>query len=439
MQESRDAVASLMKKMIKEVTMTNEKIRSPLLERAWTCMPEGIRQTISGEPIIPAIAAKAKAIAASNPEFIRSDQGQVVGIFPEKEVYYGPSAGLEELRDLVARFWTSAYRLKGKPGLPPPGLDRRNVAIVSGATEGLAIVMHLVAFQQNVGLMPLYWSNYKGIIRNAGGNPIVVELFDKDYKIKFKKVEQLIREREITSLLINFPNNPSGDVLTEEEISELADLARRLDLIIVSDEVYNFIRYKGEPQSMLAFAPERTVVISSASKEYLIPGARVGYILSADETFTDNWMSKMIRSFSSSPNVLGQRLLADILKDEVKDLENGLPPRMISEVKRELRERCGLILSILKEKGFALAGRDKDFPSGAISVLVRLPEEINVDDKTFVEKAMELKKFSAIPASVFGAPGCLRFGYAGMTRENIEKLSKNLQDVLDYFENSKRG
>jgi aspartate/methionine/tyrosine aminotransferase len=411
----------------------SSKFKSPLLKRAWSLMPEGIRQTAASEPIIPAIAARAKTIAASNPDFIRSDQGQVVGIFPEKEIFYGPSAGLEELRDLVARFWTNAYRLKGRPGLPPPGLDKRNVAIVSGATEGLAIVMHLVAFHQNVGLMPLYWSNYKGIIRNAGGNPVVVELFDKDYKINFKNVERIIKEKEITSLLINFPNNPSGDVLTNEEMAGLAELAERLNLILVADEVYNYIRYKGEPQSMLAFAPERTVVISSASKEYLIPGARVGYVLCADETFANSWMPKMIRSFSSSPNVLGQRVLMDILKEEVKDFENGRPPRIISEVKRELRERCDLIISILEKKGFTLAGRDQDFPSGAISVLVRLPEWIKVDDKTFVEKAMELGKFSAIPASVFGAPGCLRFGYAGMTKESIKRLPHSLEDVLNYF------
>jgi aspartate aminotransferase len=411
------------------------ELSSPLLRRVWSLMPEGIRQTVASEPVIPAIAARAKTIAASNPEFIRSDQGQVVGIFPEKEIFYGPSAGLEELRDLVARFWSAAYRLKGSPGLPPYGLDKRNVAIVSGATEGLAIVMHLVAFQQNVGLMPLYWSNYKGIIRNAGGNPIVIELFDKHYRIDFEKVERFIRENRITSLLINFPNNPSGDILTDEEMVKLAGLAGRLDLIIVSDEVYNFIRYKGEPQSMLAFAPERTVVISSASKEYLIPGARVGYVLCADETFTNSWMAKMIRSFSSSPNVLGQRILLDILKEEVKDFENGRPPRIISEVKRELRERCGLIISVLKDKGFTLAGRDEDFPSGAISVLVKLPDWIKADDKAFVEKAMELGKFSAIPASVFGAPRCLRFGYAGMPREDIRRLSHGLEDVLSYYGN----
>jgi len=407
------------------------ELKSPLLERAWTYMPEGIRQTVTSEPIIPAIAARAKVIAAQNPDFIRSDQGQVIGILPDREVYYGPSSGLEELRELVGRFWTYAYRLQNKPGIPSQGLNKKNVAIVSGATEGLAIVMHLLAFKQNVGLMPLYWSNYKGIILNAGGNPLVVKLFDENYGIDFENVEQTIRKNKITSLLINFPNNPSGDVLTEDELQQLTDLARRINLIIIADEVYNFIRYKGEPQSMLSFAPERTVVISSASKEYLIPGARVGYVIAAEETFTNSWMPKMIRSFSSSPNVLGQRILVDILKNEVKDLEQGRPPRIITEIKKELKTRCGLIISILQEKGFELAGRDEDFPSGAISVLARLPRDIEPDDKAFVEKAMELKKFSAVPASVFGAPGCIRFGYAGMTQETIRKFSNNLQDVLD--------
>ena len=100
-----------------------------------------------------------------------------------------------------------------------------------------------------------------------------MDLFDEDYNTDFEKAEKFIEENKITSLLLNFPNNPSGDILSEDELAQLAGLARRKNLILISDEVYNFIRYKGEPQSMLSFAPERTVVVSSASKEYLIPGA----------------------------------------------------------------------------------------------------------------------------------------------------------------------
>jgi len=406
--------------------------KTPLIAIAESIMPDGIRQTISSEPIIPAIAAKAKRIAKHNPDFIRSDQGQILDIYPDKEIYYGPSAGLEELRSLIGRFWTLTYRLKGSSGIPPEGLDTKNVAIVTGATEGLSIVMHLVAHQQNVGLLPLYWSNYRGIILNSGGNPIILDFFDDNYDPDFEKIAAQIEQHNITSLLVNFPTNPSGDVLSEEQLGELAALARRMNLILISDEVYGTLRYKGLPQSMLAYAPERTIIISSASKEYLIPGARIGYVISAEETFI-SWMSKMIRSFSSSPNVLGQQILIGILEEEVADLENGRAPQIITYIKEELRKRCTLVIDILEEKGFTLAGKDKDFPSGAISVLARLPADLTVDDKEFVEKAMDMGKFSAVPASVFGAPGCIRIGYAGMTQDKIKKFAAALDDVLESF------
>lgn len=415
--------------------MNPPKQNTPLLANAESYMAEGIRLTISSEPIIPAIAAKAKSIAQQHPGFIRSDQGQILDIYPDKEIYYGPSAGLEELRDLIGRFWTLTYRLSGKEGIPPEGLGQKNVAIVTGATEGLSIVMHLVAHGQNVGLLPLYWSNYRGIIRNAGGNPVILDFFDDNYDPDFEKISSQIEQHRITSLLINFPTNPSGDVLSEDEMAQLAELARRKNLILISDEVYGTLRYKGSPQSMLSYAPERTVIISSASKEYLIPGARIGYVIAAEETFTNSWMSKMIRSFSSSPNVLGQRILLDIIREEVSDLANQKPPRIITHIKEELRKRCELIIEILEEKGFTLAGRDRDFPAGAISVLARLPADITTDDKEFIKKALDMEKFSAVPASVFGAPGCIRIGYAGMSQDKIRKFAEALQDVLDFFRN----
>ena len=97
---------------------------SPLLDRMGALMPEGIRKTISSDPIIPLIAARAKEIILHQSDFIRSDQGQVMGIFPDEEIYYGPSSGLVELRRLVARFWTYAYKLQNKPKIPPTGWTR---------------------------------------------------------------------------------------------------------------------------------------------------------------------------------------------------------------------------------------------------------------------------------------------------------------------------
>ena len=95
----------------------------PILRSAWNVMSPAMRRTAVTAPAIPAIAARAKEIAAEHPGFIRGDQGQVVGVLPDKEIYYGPSSGLPELRRIVGRFWTLAYALEGTDGMPRGGLD----------------------------------------------------------------------------------------------------------------------------------------------------------------------------------------------------------------------------------------------------------------------------------------------------------------------------
>ncbi len=414
-----------------EAIVDDEALRTPLLQILWALMPAGARGIVASEPLIPKLAMRAKAIAEEHPEFIRGDQGQVVGVFPEREVYYGPSAGLAELRTLVARFWTLAYGLDGRPGIPAGGLTADHVAIVSGATEGLAIVLRLVSFDQVIGLTRLHWGNYRGIIGNAGGRSVVVDLFDDQHRLALERAEETIRRHRVRALLLNFPTNPSGDVLLDDEWSALAEMARRQDILLIADEVYNWIRYDDRPQSLLAVAPERSIVVSSASKEYLIPGARTGYVISANAALGGKWMPKLIRATSSSPNVLGQQQLLGMIASDVADLERGDPPGILGEIKAELRRRRDRMTAVARSAGFTVEGRQAEVPVGGISLLARLPEDLAVDDEAFVDRAMEMKRFSAIPGTPFGAPGCVRFGYAGMTVEQIDRMEVSLREVAD--------
>jgi len=401
----------------------------PILRIAWEAMPEAMRHTVSTAPLIPQIAARAKAAAAQNPGFIRGDQGQVVDVLPTREVYYGPSSGLPELRRLVGRFWTLAYGLQSHDALPAGGLGAEHVAIVSGATEGVAILMRLLARERAIGVQRYYWGNYRNIIAHAGGEPVTLDFFTSDGDLNLGGVSRAIRDKNIRTLLINFPANPTGDVLDDDELEALADLARKEDLILVSDEVYNWIRYDDAPRTMLAFAPDRSIVVGAASKEYLIPGARTGYVVCADPIFSGEWMPRLIRSTSSSPNVLGQNLVVEMLESDVADLEAGEVPGILGTVKQELRNRRDAMVATLRSAGFDIVSRHDGMPRGGISLLARLPAGVE-DDRAVIETAIAMGRFSAIPGSAFGAPGCIRFGYAGISLDGIERLARALPEVL---------
>jgi aspartate/methionine/tyrosine aminotransferase len=359
-----------------------------------------------------------------------------VGILPDKEVYYGPSSGLPELRRAVARFWSLAFGLAGREGIPAGGLCAKHAAIVSGATEGLAILMRLLARGRRVGLPRLHWGNYRNLIALAGGEPVLIDYFDPDGALDTEGITRTIETQAVEILVLNFPNNPTGDILSDEELGEVAALARDKDLALISDEVYNWMRYDDQPRSMLGFAPERTIVVGAASKEYLVPGARTGYVLCTDETFSGEWMPRLIRATSSSPNVPGQKITLEMLGPDVEDLEAGRPPGNISAVKAELRRRRDRMAQTLRGAGFSIAGRRGDVPLGGISMLGRLPEGL-VDDRAFLDRAMEMERFSAIPGSAFGAPGCIRFGYAGIPLEGLDRLGRDLREVAESLQGEK--
>jgi aspartate/methionine/tyrosine aminotransferase len=141
-------------------------------------------------------------------------------------------------------------------------------------------------------------------------------------------------------------------------------------------------------------------------------------------------MPRLIRSTSSSPNVLGQHLAIDMLGADVADLEAGRTPAILGAIKEELRRRRDAMLDMLHSTGFQVVSRHGGVPQGGISLLARLPNGFE-DDLAVIDAAIELGRFSAIPGSAFGAPGCIRFGYAGMTLKGIERLASVIPEVLD--------
>lgn len=398
---------------------------TPLIATAWNTMPENLKEIISETDPIVSVSTEAGLLAKKDKNFVRSDIGQSIGIVPEIEAYYGPPVGRMKLRRLIAELWSRLYNLEG--------FTAENVAITTGATEALNILLSLLAYRKTVALMSPHWPTFPDAIHRVGAYCEAVEIVDGDHTLHLTELESLVRGKGIKVLIINFPNNPSGIAIDKNLMEKIAEFARENDLIIISDEIYNRIRFSGVPLTMLSFAPERTVVVSGGSKEYLIPGHRVGYVISASPTMTDTFIKKIIRCQSSCPGIAGQNVLIDIMGKEVDEMRHGSQPSFLKPVVQELKKRRDRLATALINAGF------KPFviSEGGIFMLAMLPDEITISDVEFIKKGLEMKKISAIPGSACGKPGWLRFCFGSMSIPEIERFEQNLLEFISIIKKNR--
>ena len=193
----------------------------------------------------------------------------------ERSNQYPPMAGLPELRQAVADF----YRRRHGLDLVPEG-----VIVTSGATEGLAAaIFALVRPGDEVLLFEPVFDAYLPLVRRAGGVPVFVSLRPPHWRYDRAAIEAAISERTRV-VIVNDPLNPAGTCASAEERTMLADICVRHDLTVISDEVWEEVRFDGGRQHSLLAEPgmaERTVKIGSAGKIFGLTGWKVGWMCAA--------------------------------------------------------------------------------------------------------------------------------------------------------------
>lgn len=402
--------------------MSQASIASGPFDRLPGELPTDVREVVDRETPIPTIAQKAAAFASDRDDFVRGDIGQVSGFDPENEVLYGPPVGLEPLRTAVAEFWSLSFGLE-KAGVT---IGPANVAITSGAAEALALLFRCFGHGRVVGLPRGHWENYLNGVTLGGGEVEIIDYFDASGALDLDGIERQIRSRNIRCLVANFPCNPTGAVFDEDDARSLIEIARRHDVVILSDEVYARLRFDGRPPvSLLTYGPERVVVISSASKEYLLPGARVGYVLSTSATLTNKVLRKLIRANTASPNVLGQKEVLRRMTADLEDLRRGQEPTQMVRLRTELQRRQKALVEVLTRQGMEPVGRPQHQPAGTIFLMAALPDWWKQDDRAFAEAALE-HGFSVIPGSSFAIPNSVRFSFGGMSADAMGHLERHL-------------
>jgi N-succinyldiaminopimelate aminotransferase len=186
---------------------------------------------------------------------------------------YAPGPGVPELRAAVAAHQLRHYGIELDPA--------SQVVITAGATEAVAAaILALVNPGDEMVVLEPFYDSYVACIEMAGGVRRPVTLRAPDFRLDVEALRAAVTPRT-TSILLNTPHNPTGAVLTREELQAVADVAVEHDLVVVTDEVYEHLVYDGREHVPLCTLPgmwDRTVTISSAGKTFSFTGWKVGWV-----------------------------------------------------------------------------------------------------------------------------------------------------------------
>ncbi|CAI8266168.1 MAG: Aspartate aminotransferase [Methanobacteriota archaeon] len=319
---------------------------------------------------------------------------------------YTTTAGLPELRKKIAESW-SDY---------DPNLNEQNVCMTMSGTNALFnCFMALVESGNNVLLPEPYFPLYGPDVVLTGGEARYYPcLFENEFIPSIEDLEELVDENT-KAILYNFPSNPTGAMLTIEQRDTLLNFAKKHNLWIITDEVYDRIIYEGEHISFIGTDYERVLLINSFSKTFAMTGWRIGYILSPNLEAMEQVIKLQYYLAACSNDGMQYAVLAAF--------ENA--SEYPKEMALEFKKRRDLICERLNN----MPGVSCHVPKGAFYVFPK----VSVNGMSSEDLAIELLKGGVLcsPGSAFGesGEGHLRFAYT-ISREDISKGMDKVEAVL---------
>lgn len=340
----------------------------------------------------------------------------------ENYSHYTPVAGYLDVREAVCTKLKRDNNLDYKP---------ENIIISTGAKQSIAnVVLALVDKNDEVVIPTPYWVTYSEIVKLAGGAVKFVNTKAKNgYKINAVELESAITEK--TKLfMFSSPCNPTGAVYTKNELKELAEVFKKYpDIIILSDEIYEFINYGLSHESIAQFdyLKDRVVVINGLSKGYAMTGWRLGYL--AASPLITKACEKLQGQFTSAACSITQRAaIAALTGDHRPTLE------MVAKFK----VRRDKVVELLKD----IPGIIFTIPPGAFYVFPDVSSYFGkkTSEGNLIENADDLCMYflhtahvSVVTGKAFGEPKCIRISFAVNT-QNIEKGFAKIKKALETLQ-----
>jgi methionine aminotransferase len=323
---------------------------------------------------------------------------------------YAPMQGVQLLRERIAAKVSELYGAEYEPA--------REITITSGATEALfAAITAVVHADDEVIVLEPAFDSYTPVISLCGGIPVYVQLKFPNYRIPWDEVQDAVSAKT-RAIILNSPHNPTGAVITEEDITSLIRIVRDTKIVIISDEVYEHIIFDGHLHQSMARYPQladRSFVISSFGKTYHATGWKIGYCLAPAELSKEIQKIHQYLTFSSNTPV--QHAFAEFMQN--KDIY-----RQLSAFYQQKRDK---FLDALENSRF------KALP--CLGTYFQMLDYSAITDEPDLEFAKRLTidcGVAAIPPSVFyhqrNDDKVLRFCFAKKD-ETLERAAEKLSRI----------
>ncbi|MBQ2718298.1 MAG: aminotransferase class I/II-fold pyridoxal phosphate-dependent enzyme [Clostridia bacterium] len=331
--------------------------------------------------------------------------------------HYTSNWGLDELRELISRFYNTKYNLEYDP--------KNEVIVTIGASE--AVDMTLRGFinpgDEVLVLDPSYVSYAPCVELQSGvAIPIPCEK-ETEFKVTPENLKKCITGKT-KAIILSYPNNPTGATMNKEDYELIAPLIIENDLIVISDEIYSELTYEGVHVSPanIAGLKERTVVINGFSKFFAMTGWRLGYLLAPKEICSV--LIKIHQYAIMCAPTISQYAGVACLKD---CFENDFS--VINDMRDEYDMRRRYLVNELEDMGFKCIP-----PRGAFYVFASV-ESFGMDGDEFAQKLLDSEWVAVVPGSAFGKSGknFVRISYA----YSIKDIEKALERIRKFIEKIK--
>lgn len=387
-------------------------MKNPISDKVMGMKPSGIRKFFDIVSEMP----DAISLGVGEPDFDTPWAVREEGIYSLEKgrTFYTSNAGLLELRQEICRYMDRRYQVSYDA--------RKEVLLTVGGSEGIDVALRAMLNPGDEVIIPQpCYVSYVPCVELAGGVPVTISLKNENqFRLTPEELEAAITEKT-KILLISYPNNPTGAIMERGDLEKIAEVVKKHDIYVISDEIYAELTYNGNHVSIASLPDmrERTIVINGFSKAFAMTGWRLGYAMGPAGIIEQ--MTKVHQFAIMCAPTTSQYAAITALRD---------CEREVIEMREAYDQRRKFLLAEFREMGLPCFE-----PYGAFYMFPCI-REFGMGSEEFATSLLKAKKVAVVPGDAFGdcGEGFLRISYAysleelkvaiGRIREYIEELRK---------------